>query len=64
MPFLGQIPLVQSICDSGDIGKPIVLDNNSPVAKAFMDLAENTAQQVAIRNANIQPTKVVEVSKN
>jgi ATP-binding protein involved in chromosome partitioning len=63
VPFLGQIPLVQSICDSGDIGKPIVLDTNSPVALAFMDLAGNTAQQVALRNANMQPTEVVQMTK-
>lgn len=63
VPFLGQIPLVQSICDSGDIGKPIVLDDNSPVASAFMSLAKNIAQQVSIRNANLEPTKVVEMKK-
>jgi len=63
VPFLGQIPLVQSICDSGDKGKPIVLDSTSPVASAFVDIAKNTAQQVAIRNANTQPTKIVEMTK-
>ena len=39
--LLGEIPLVQSICDSGDNGKPITLDEGSPVAEAFMQLAGN-----------------------
>jgi ATP-binding protein involved in chromosome partitioning len=50
-PFLGEIPLVKSISDAGDGGKPIILDENSVMAKAFMDIAERVAQQVAILNA-------------
>jgi ATP-binding protein involved in chromosome partitioning len=61
VPFLGQIPLVQSIRESGDAGNPITTDEKSPVAKAFMELAQKLAQQVAIRNATIEPTKKVEV---
>ena len=42
VPFLGEIPLVQSICESGDRGKPVALENNdNPVAKAFDELARN-----------------------
>lgn len=51
VPFFGEIPLVQSIRESGDEGKPIVLQENNPVAKAFMDVARKVAQQVAILNA-------------
>lgn len=51
IPFLGEIPLVQSICESGDAGHPAVLQENTPQALAFMQLARNTAQQVAITNA-------------
>ncbi len=40
VPFLGEIPLVQSICESGDLGTPIALDDKSPVAKAFNDIAK------------------------
>lgn len=50
-PFLGEIPLVKSISDAGDGGKPIILDDESVMAKAFMDIAERVAQQVAILNA-------------
>ena len=61
IPFLGQIPLVQSICESGDNGKPVALDNTSVVGLAFKKLAENIAQQIAIRNSTMAPTKMVEM---
>jgi ATP-binding protein involved in chromosome partitioning len=55
VPFLGQIPLVQSIRESGDSGLPAVL-KDGPVSKAFMELAESLARQIAVRNA--QPETV------
>lgn len=51
IPFLGEIPLVKSISDSGDAGAPVILQEGNPMAAAFVDLAERVAQQVAIRNA-------------
>src|SRR6195952_915974 len=49
--FLGEIPLVKSISDSGDAGKPILLDEQNPMSRAFTEMAKKVAQQVAIRNA-------------
>lgn len=60
LPFLGEIPIVQSIRESMDIGYPIVLKDD-PTGKAFYALAEEVARQVAIRNANMDKTKVVEI---
>jgi ATP-binding protein involved in chromosome partitioning len=62
VPFLGQIPLVQSICESGDNGMPVAMDDSTIVGLAFRHLAENIAQQIAIRNSTLAPTKIVEVS--
>lgn len=62
VPLLGQIPLVQSICDGGDLGRPIVLDEGSPASIAFLTVAGNLAQQVAIRNATMQPTQTVQAA--
>lgn len=62
VPFLGQIPLVQSVCESGDKGKPIVLDDSNPAAMAFYAMARNVAQQVSIRNAHYKPTEPVQAS--
>jgi ATP-binding protein involved in chromosome partitioning len=47
VPFLGQIPLVQSICESGDSGKPVsLLDDDNPETKAFDLLAKNVIMQL------------------
>src|ERR1700761_1590733 len=56
VPFLGEIPLVKSISDSGDAGEPIVLDEYSVQSKAFIDMAKRVAQQVSISNAKILDT--------
>lgn len=52
VPLLGQIPLVQSIREAGDAGRPAVLQVTTPQAIALRELAGNVAQQVAIRNAH------------
>jgi len=51
VPFLGEIPLVKSISESGDAGRPVILDEANPMSKAFLDMAKRVAQQVAIANA-------------
>ncbi|HEY0899843.1 MAG TPA: Mrp/NBP35 family ATP-binding protein [Sphingobacteriaceae bacterium] len=51
IPFLGEIPLVKSISDAGDTGRPVILEENGLMGEAFMQIAEKVAQQVAIRNA-------------
>lgn len=61
IPLLGQIPLVQGICDSGDGGRPVSLDETSPVSASFRELAEKVVRQVAIRNSEKAPTQIVEI---
>ncbi len=61
VPFLGQIPIVQSIRESGDSGYPAVLKDDI-TAEAFSNLASSLAQQVAIRNATIAKTQKVEIN--
>jgi len=57
VPLLGQIPLVQSIREGGDTGKPASVygRENAIIAAVFDDIATNVAQQVAIKNANLGP---------
>lgn len=62
LPFLGEIPLVQGIREGGDAGVPAILEEGHPAQKLFMDLAQNVARNVSIRNANLEPTKVVEMA--
>jgi ATP-binding protein involved in chromosome partitioning len=60
VPFLGQIPLVQSVRESGDSGLPAVM-KEGVIATVFQDLAEAVARQIAIRNASMAETKKVEI---
>ncbi|HZY35695.1 MAG TPA: Mrp/NBP35 family ATP-binding protein [Mucilaginibacter sp.] len=59
VPFLGEIPLVKSISDSGDAGRPVVLDENSIMGAAFIQMAKKVAQQVAICNAHAINDKTI-----
>lgn len=61
VPFLGQIPLVQSIREAGDEGKPAFMNQEQVTTDAFKRVAEALAQQVAIRNSAVEKTKIVEV---
>jgi len=62
LPFLGEIPIVQSIREGGDMGTPAVMDDEPVSKQAFLELSRRIAQNIAIRNANLEPTKVVEMT--
>ena len=59
--LLGQIPLVQGIREGSDNGRPAVLQTDSPVAEAFLKIAQNTLRQVAVRNEMLGPTRMVQM---
>ena len=63
VPLLGQIPIVQSICENGDNGTPVALDENTVTGQAFISLAEAVVRQVDIRNQDQAPTQIVEMHK-
>lgn len=61
VPLLGQIPVVQGICEGGDSGHPVALDD-SVAGRAFMDLADEVAEKVQIRNITHQPTERLKIN--
>ena len=63
IPLLGQIPIVQSICEGGDSGKPVALNPDSITGQAFQKLAENVVKQIDYRNEHLDSTKRVVVTK-
>ena len=63
VPLLGQIPIVQSICESGDKGMPAALDEDTITGQAFLELARNVVAQTEKRNAELAPTHIVETHK-
>ncbi|WP_207492870.1 Mrp/NBP35 family ATP-binding protein [Aridibaculum aurantiacum] len=61
IPFLGQIPLVQSIREGGDQGVPIMMGDDAITKKAFEEFAAAAARSISMRNANMSATEVAEV---
>ena len=59
VPLLAQIPVVQSICESGDHGAPIVTNLDSMVGQSFLSLAQAVVTQTNLRNANLPRTQRV-----
>lgn len=62
VPFLGEIPLVQSIREAGDVGRPAALQTATPIEAAFEELTKNVVQQVVNRNENIPPTEAIKIT--
>ncbi|MBN2165371.1 MAG: Mrp/NBP35 family ATP-binding protein [Marinilabiliaceae bacterium] len=59
--LLGQIPIVQSICEGGDKGKPVALNDDTMLGIAFAQLAQKVVEAVDKRNNELPSTKIVEV---
>ena len=62
-PLIAQIPLVQSICESGDNGVPAACNIETITAQAFLNLAQAVVTVVNKRNREQEPTKIVGVKK-
>ena len=62
VPFLGSLPLVQTIREASDYGRPASLQENSIVANEFVEITKNMVSEVIFRNKNLPPTKAVEIT--
>lgn len=63
-PLLAQIPLVQSICESGDAGEPAAVNAETATGQAFLALAQAVVTVTNRRNREMEPTKIVNVKKD
>lgn len=63
VPLLGQLPIVQSICESGDEGEPAALNADSLIGKAFRTLAQAVVEETERRNRELPATQIVEMKK-
>ena len=61
LPLLAQIPVVQSICESGDEGKPSALNADTMTGQAFINLAQAVVTVTNRRNKEQGPTKIVQI---
>ena len=62
IPFLGEIPLVQSIREGGDLGIPVMVSGDEISKKAFINFAGKAARGIAMRNANLSPTEIQKIT--
>jgi ATP-binding protein involved in chromosome partitioning len=62
VPFLGELPLVQSIREAGDIGRPAAMQTGTPTEKAFEELTRNVVEEVVRRNKDLPPTEAIKIT--
>jgi len=62
VPFLGELPLVQSIREAGDIGRPAALQTATPLERAFEEITRNVVQETISRNKSIPPTEAIKIT--
>ena len=62
LPFLGEIPIVQSVREAGDFGRPAALQENTPVELAFKGLSQEIVKQVVNRNESLPPSEVIKIT--
>ncbi len=60
--FLGEIPIVQSIREGGDVGHPVALQNGTKLEESFKEITQEVVSQLLKRNANLPPTEVVRIT--
>ena len=62
VPFLGEIPLVQSVREAGDLGRPAAMQEATPIEEAFHIITQNVVQQVVRRNTALPPTEAIKIT--
>jgi ATP-binding protein involved in chromosome partitioning len=62
VPFLGEIPLVQSIREAGDVGRPAAMQENTPVSIAFNEMTKRVVEELVRRNDQLPPTEAVRIT--
>ena len=62
IPFLGEVPLVQSLREAADLGRPASLQENTPIANAFEKLTQNMVSELVMRNEDLPPTEAVKIT--
>ena len=62
VPFLGEIPLVQSVREAGDIGRPAALQTATPIEASFEELTKNVVRELVTRNKSLPPTEAIKIT--
>lgn len=62
VPFLGEVPLVQSIREAGDFGRPAAMQDNSIIQNVFTEITKKVVQETVNRNENLAPTEAIKIT--
>jgi ATP-binding protein involved in chromosome partitioning len=62
IPVLGEIPLIQSIREAGDVGRPVALQEGSKIAEIYKETAQKMVESLVERNKNLPPTEAVKIT--
>lgn len=62
IPFIGEIPLVQSIREAGDVGHPAALQEGTTLAASFEEIAKKVVEETVRRNDNLPPTEAIKIT--
>lgn len=62
VPFLGEVPLVQSVREAADVGRPAILQDNTPIAETFREVTRSMVESLVERNENLPPTEAVRIT--
>lgn len=62
VPFLGEVPLIQSIREAGDLGRPAALQTATPIEEAFEAITRNVVQEVVNRNEELPATEAIKIT--
>ena len=62
IPFLGEVPIVQSIREAGDFGRPAALQSGSIIETVFKEITRNVVQETVNRNQNLAPTEAIKIT--
>ena len=62
VPFLGEVPIVQSIREAGDYGRPAAMQTGSVIESVFEEITRNVVQEVVKRNENLPATEAIKIT--
>ena len=62
IPFFGEVPLVQSIREAGDVGRPAALQEEGPLKEAFEEITRNVVRELVVRHTDLPPTEAIKIT--